>query len=152
MIRIFIANRQQALAIDRPRLRRIVRAVLKGEGVQEAELTLAFVDNVTIHLLNRQFLKHDAPTDVLAFPSSEGGTQPLEGEVVVGAEVALTQAELRGHRAEDELALYVIHGLLHLCGYRDKTARQRKAMREQERVYLTSLGLPDVFKDNHGAH
>jgi probable rRNA maturation factor len=144
MSKITIASPQEVVAIDRGRLREVARAVLAGENIADYEISLAFVDNATIHRLNKQFLDHDEPTDVLSFPLSEPGAKKLAGELVVGAEVALQQARERGHEGQVELALYVIHGLLHLCGYDDKSPRAAKAMRALEKHYLTQLGLPDI--------
>lgn len=143
MARISIAVPQEIVSVDRARMRQVARAVLEGEGVADAEISLAFVDNPTIHRLNRRYLDHDEPTDVLSFPLSEG-KQQLAGELVIGAEVAQAQAEGRGHDLQAELALYVIHGLLHLCGQDDQTAAGAAAMRERERHYLKQLGLPDI--------
>jgi probable rRNA maturation factor len=117
---------------------------LDGEGIREGKVTLAFVNNPHIHRLNKQFLDHDEPTDVLTFPMSAPGAKKLEGEIVIGAEVARSQAAERGHDEQAELALYVIHGLLHLCGFDDTTAAATRKMRERERHYLRSLGLPLV--------
>ncbi len=144
MGRISIANQQETVPIDRGRIREIVRTVLEDEGVVDAEISLAFVDNETIHRLNLRYLDHDEPTDVLSFPLSEANASRLSGELVVGAEVARAQAEERGHDVQAELSLYVIHGLLHLCGYSDKTAAGAKAMHDRERRYLRQLGLPDI--------
>jgi probable rRNA maturation factor len=144
MSRISIASPQEIVPIDRGRMRETVRAVLDGEGVAEAEISLAFVDNPTIHRLNQRYLQHDEPTDVLSFPLSEPGSKKLAGELVVGVEVALAQAAERGHDVQAELALYVIHGLLHLCGYDDHESADAAAMRERERHYLRQLGLPDI--------
>jgi probable rRNA maturation factor len=144
MARVSIANQQEAVEIDRKRLREIVATVLEGEDKAESELSLAFVDNPTIHRLNMRYLQHDEPTDVLSFPLSEPTAKRLSGELVIGAEVAKMQAEERGHDTQAELALYVIHGLLHLCGYDDKNDAAEKQMRERERHYLRRLGLPDI--------
>src|SRR5438270_13546638 len=144
MSRISIASPQESVPIDRGRMREVVRAVLAGEGVADAEISLAFVDNATIHALNKRYLQHDEPTDVLSFPLSEPNSRRLAGELVIGAEVARAQAESRGHPVEAELALYVIHGLLHLCGYDDEAPANAVAMRRRERQYLQQLGLPDI--------
>jgi probable rRNA maturation factor len=142
-MKIAVATPQEKVPIDRPAMRRIARAVLEGEGIDDAEISLAFVDNPTIHRLNEQFLEHDEPTDVLTFPDERRG-RVLSGEVVIGAEVALVQAQSRGHDVQAELALYLIHGLLHLCGFDDESAADRAAMRERERYYLRLLELPDI--------
>jgi probable rRNA maturation factor len=148
MGRISIASPQEVVAIDRGRMREVVRAVLAGEGKGEAEISLAFVDNPTIHRLNQRYLQHDEPTDVLSFPLSEPNAARLAGELVIGAEVAREQAEQRGHDVQAELALYVIHGLLHLCGHDDHTEADARKMRERERLYLCQLGLPDIAEQD----
>lgn len=144
MIRVSIATPQEAGAIDRARMRAAARAVLEGEGATDAEISLAFVDNPTSQRLNLRYLEHDEPTDVLSFPLSEGNSGKLKGELVIGAEVAKAQAESRGHDVQVELILYVIHGLLHLCDYGDKTQAAAAEMRARERHYLRQLGLPDI--------
>src|SRR5260370_42503127 len=142
--RMHIASPQELVLIDRGRMREIVRAVLCEEGISEAEISLAFVDNLAIHQLNKRYLGHDEPTDVLSFPMSDPASKRLTGELVIGAEVAQIEAESRGHDVQAELALYVIHGLLHLCGYDDKSGADAQRMRERERDYLRLFGMPDI--------
>jgi probable rRNA maturation factor len=144
MSKIAIHSPQEIVPIDRGRLREIARAVLDGEAVKDYDISIALVDNPTIHQLNKRYLDHDEPTDVLSFPYSAASARKLEGELVIGVEIALEQAKERGHDVQAELALYVIHGLLHLCGYDDKSADAEKAMRERERHYLRQLGLPEI--------
>ena len=88
MIKVSIACPQEAVTIDRGRLRQTARTVLEGEDEPEAIISLALVDNATIHQLNKRYLDHDEPTDVLSFPLSEASAKRLEGELVIGAEVA----------------------------------------------------------------
>src|SRR5436309_14106476 len=107
MSRFSIASPQEIVPIDRGRMREIARTVLEGESVADAELSLAFVDNPTIHRLNQRYLQHDEPTDVLSFPLSEPNVKKLAGELVICAEVAQAQAVERGHDLQAELALYV---------------------------------------------
>jgi probable rRNA maturation factor len=130
--------------LDFAALKAAATAVLEGEGIPAAKVGLAFVDNAHIHRLNKQFLNHDEPTDVLTFPYSTPKAKKLEGEVVIGYEVAAENAVDRGHAVDRELILYVIHGCLHLCGYDDTTAKAARTMREKERKYLTKLNLPDI--------
>jgi probable rRNA maturation factor len=144
MGKIAIASPQEIVALDRARLREVVRAVLDGENVTDSEISLAFVDNPTIHRLNQRYLHHDEPTDVLSFPLSDPKAAKLAGELVIGVEVALEEVKQRGHDVQTELALYVIHGLLHLCGYDDHDDADRQAMRQRERHYLSLLSLPDI--------
>jgi probable rRNA maturation factor len=144
MSKIAVATPQEAVAVDRGLMRGIARAVLEGEGVADYEISLAFVDDPTIHRLNKRYLEHDEPTDVLSFPLSDAGSKKLAGELVIGAEVALARAGEHGHDVQAELGLYVIHGLLHLCGYDDHEPADADAMRARERHYLKQLGLPDI--------
>jgi probable rRNA maturation factor len=144
MSKVSIASPQEVVPIDRGFMRQLVRTVLEGEGVADAEISLAFVDNPTIHTLNKRYLDHDEPTDVLSFPLSEPNARRLAGELVIGVEVAQAVAQERGHDVQHELALYVIHGLLHLCGHDDKAPAKATAMRARERHYLAALGLPDI--------
>lgn len=143
-MRVTVASPQELIEIDRGKMRETARAVLEGEGVADAAVSLAFVDNPTIHALNKRHLDHDEPTDVLSFPYSAPNAKKLQGELVIGVEVAKAQAESRGHDLQAELALYVIHGLLHLCGHEDKTEAGAKAMREREQHYLSQLNLPNI--------
>jgi probable rRNA maturation factor len=141
-IKVAIASPQELVVVDRKRLRETAQRVLEGEGIRDAEISLAFVDNPTIHQLNKRYLNHDEPTDVLSFPLSEG--KRLAGELVIGAEVARAQADGAGHDVQAELGLYVIHGLLHLCGYDDAEPKDAAKMRERERHYLKEMGWPDI--------
>lgn len=143
MIRASIANPYE-YDLDFQALKSAAVAVLEGEGVRDAKITIAFVDNPHIHRLNKQFLNHDEPTDVLTFPYTEPGAKKLEGEVVIGMEIAREYAADRGHDAKLELLLYVIHGCLHLCGHTDTDARGEATMRKKEREYLAKLNLPDI--------
>lgn len=144
MSKIAVATPVDTVEIDRGRMRAIARAVLEGEGVTDYEISLAFVDDPTIHRLNHRYLQHDEPTDVLSFPLTDPGAKKLSGELVIGAEVAQARAREHGHDLQAELGLYVIHGLLHLCGYDDHEPSDAEAMRGRERHYLARLGLPDI--------
>lgn len=150
---IEIVSRQEILPCDEPGLRRALTHVLTQEGVQDAEISVALVDDPEIHRVNREFLDHDFPTDVISFRLSElppGRPQTawpaeffLEGELVVSATTAARDAPQHGWSPGAELILYAVHGLLHLCGYDDLTDDARPLMRNRERELLTELGLID---------
>lgn len=144
MIGVSIASPQEVVALEYQRLKEVARTVLEGERIRDAKISLAFVDDTTIARINKQFLEHEGPTDVITFPMSGKGAKKLEGELVIGAEVALREAQERGHDVHQELCLYVIHGLLHLCGFDDRTTKEAAAMRRKEREYLKLLNLPDI--------
>jgi probable rRNA maturation factor len=144
MISVSVASPQELVALEYVRLKDCARTVLTGEGISEAKVTLAFVDDTTIANLNQRFLDHDGPTDVITFTYSKPKAKKLEGEIVIGVEVAQREAAERGHDVNSELCLYVIHGCLHLCGYDDSSKRDAADMRRKEREYLRSLNLPDI--------
>ena len=140
MLSIEISNRQNVLKLDPQRIERAAEAILRDAGLTEAELSIALVDDSTIHALNRQYLEHDYPTNVLSFLLERVGTQ-LEGEVIASAEMAVRSAGRYGWSAEDELLLYAIHGTLHLVGHDDGTPHECAVMRTQEERYLALFGL-----------
>ncbi len=137
---IDVADRQEALKVDRRRIVHAVEMVLHEAGVARAEISVAVVDDATIHALNRQYLEHDYATDVLSFVL-ERAPDELEGEVIVSAETAASRAPEFGWTACEELLLYVIHGTLHLVGYDDGTSDDRETMRAREGDCLMQLGI-----------
>lgn len=141
-IHVSIANQQEALPLDYALIRRAVRTVLMGEGCRKAKISLAFVTDPTIHALNKRFLDHDYPTDCLTFPL-EHGKGGLEGEVVISADTAIRQGAEYDNDPQQELLLYVVHGILHLMDYDDQNDAAERAMRAREQHYLKQLEQPE---------
>ncbi len=137
---IEIANRQQHMPVDEDQLREAVCKVVTDAKFLEGELSVAIVDNAEIHELNRRFLEHDYPTDVISFPL-EVAPPRLDGEIVASAEMALASAAEIGWPAEAELLLYVVHGALHLVGHDDHDAERAVEMRAAEQYYLDLCGI-----------
>jgi probable rRNA maturation factor len=146
-IRVAITDEQSHVRCDAERLRRAVRHAFRNANGRNVRIGVAIVDDATIHDLNRRHLNHDYPTDVLSYPLEESPTA-LEGEIVVSAETARRAAPEYGWSPEDELCLYVVHGALHLAGYRDKSAAEQDAMRRAEREVLASLGIEIPRRDD----
>jgi probable rRNA maturation factor len=136
---IEVVNEQAAVAVDAAQIRQAVEQVLRDADLEHAEVSVAVVGDEAIHALNRQYLRHDYPTDVLSFLLERRGAE-LEGEIVVSGETAARVAGELGWPAAAELLLYVIHGALHLVGHDDAEAAQRQAMRNREREYLIRWG------------
>ncbi len=114
------------------------RAVLKTVG-QHRKVTLAILGPSEMARLNRRFLRHRGPTDVLAFPAGPGDPSKLLGEVAVCPAVARREAKARGIDWREELARYVIHGCLHLLGYDDHAPAKRARMWKRQERILASL-------------
>ena len=138
MIRVQIAGPRCPLGLSRQRVRWAVRAVLQEEGITCAEISVAIVDDPTIRTLNHRYLGHDEPTDVLAFLLDRRDNR-LEGEIVASADTARRVAARYQLSPADELLLYVIHGALHLAGWRDDTQRRRAAMQSRQHQWLAKL-------------
>lgn len=170
-----IADRQNIIPLDHDELRQVVYTVMEAEQVASARVSLALVTGRTMHRLNRQYLNHDYPTDVLSFllectggpdaadetarPATPGDTAPaetaanptdeavprgrglqIEGEVIVSTEMARDRAAEFHWPPRSETVLYLIHGLLHLAGYDDRTDTERTQMRSRERTILALCG------------
>jgi len=146
MYDIHITNQQHTIAVHDDRWQLAVRKILDDEAIQHACVSIAIVDDSTIHALNRQYLEHDYPTDVLSFVL-ERDADRLEGEIIASADTAAANAEKFGWSPDDELLLCVIHGTLHLLGYDDQTADARVKMRARERHYLAQFGLVPRYEE-----
>lgn len=141
MIRIELANCQQVVPVDTARLHAAAHAILTELGPAEVELSLTIVDSSAMHELNRQYLQHDYPTDVLSFPLVQTAAR-LEAEVIVNAELAAEVAPEYQWSTGNELLLYAVHGTLHLVGLDDHSPADRTAMRAAERRFMRQFGEP----------
>jgi probable rRNA maturation factor len=156
---VFAADEQNDHPVDTLRWARLAEAVLGEEGLAgDAELSVLFVDESAIAELNSRFLGKDGPTDVLAFPIDEepiesgrspdsGGTGPgmpsepedmpvLLGDIVICPAVAHRNAPDHAGNYDDELALLVVHGLLHLMGMDHQEDEEADEMEAKERELL----------------
>ena len=160
---VFVADEQRTVAVDVARWRELTEAVLAAEGVRgNVELSVLFVEEDDIAALNEQFLGNAASTDVLAFPidavdvdvmssptsghsgpdrpAPDPSDQPLLlGDVVVCPAVAARQAPEHAGSLDDEVALLVVHGVLHVLGHDHAEPEEMAVMRRRELELLESL-------------
>jgi len=130
-------------------IRRVVTETLVMEGAgSPVELGVVVADDKTVRQLNREYRDEDEPTDVLAFALREDGegtfVNPPDGmlhlgEVVISYPRAVAQAREHGHPLRRELALLLVHGVLHLLGYEHDTPEGERAMRSAEERVLGVL-------------
>jgi len=130
----------QLLDRGRPRtpvafVRDVVRTVLAFGGRPAMPVSLLLTDDAEIGALHDAHLGDPSATDVMSF-ELDG-----EAEIVVSVETARRIARARGHAPRAEIALYIVHGLLHTLGYDDVRVRDRRRMRIAEQVVLQQLGL-----------
>lgn len=159
---VAIDDSQKALKVNHGRLVDVARSVLAAEQVVSTTISLAIVDNDLMHELDIRYLEHKFPTDVLSFlleeefdadslpipkGSPRGYGKRLEGEVILSAEMAKQSAAKYGWKPLDELTLYVVHGILHLCGHGDMTRKTQAAMQQREREVLADWGLSPHYSE-----
>jgi probable rRNA maturation factor len=120
-----------------------------GRGAAQAryEVSIAIVDDAEIRELNSRFLNHQTITDCLSFDLSDDEKTKIF-DLVVNGEMAVRQADLRGHSSEAELALYITHGLLHNLGFDDRTSDQARTMHDTEDEILQQMGYGFVYNRN----
>ena len=112
-----------------------VRQVAKNYGKVVGDINYIFVDDETMLDINRRFIGHDYYTDHIGFDYSQGNA--LSGDIYISLDTVKSNAELFGVTQDEELRRIIIHGLLHLCGLRDKTAEERAKMQQAEDKALT---------------
>lgn len=153
-VKVIIKNNQKAVKIPtgiRLLLRRCCNAVLIMEKFSDsAEISITFVDEEQIHILNKQHRNVDKATDVLSFPLGENGQYDINpengakmlGDIVLNIPRVIRQAEEFGHSFQREIAYLTAHSMLHLLGY-DHEAGGMEAvhMREKEEEIMNQLGL-----------
>jgi probable rRNA maturation factor len=147
-IHVEIASRFRT-SVDEDWLRGVVSRVLAAEGVSKAGVGVAITGDVAVRDLNRRYRGEDALTDVLSFALRDDAGEfilppdasPRLGDVVVSFPAARRQAKEAGHSLELELALLLVHGLLHLLGYDHATDDQKRVMWSRQDALLASLGV-----------
>ena len=109
-------------------------AIISQEDYNEGEVSIVFCDDEFLHKLNVEFLDHDTLTDVISFDYSMG--KEIHGEIFISIERVKENANEFNQSFDTELARVMAHGVLHYCGYKDKSESEAAAMRSKEEFYL----------------
>lgn len=153
MVRIYIKNEQSVLKIGffvKTLIERCCRTVLRIEQFKKnVEVSVLFVDDEKIKILNKKYRNLNRSTDVLSFPmfddfnfESDGRGFVVLGDVVISTQTAVRQAKEYGHSIEREIAFLFVHSMLHLLGYDHETSEfNLKLMRFKEKLVLKKLNL-----------
>ncbi len=149
MATVLVTDDQADHPVDTHRWVTLAASVLEHEGVAEqAELSMAFVGEQAMAEINRRYAGADEPTDVLAFPMDGGpshvpkdGPPVLMGDLVICPAVAARNASAHAGTDDDELALLVVHGILHLLGMDHTKAGEAEIMQRRERELLDRFKL-----------
>ena len=155
-LKIYYANEQKIVKIPlslRSLINRVVKATLENENFgKDAEVSVSFVDNETIHKLNLEYRGKDKPTDVLSFPMTDGDEENgdidlstgavMLGDIIISAEKAMEQANEYGHGIEREICFLAVNSTLHLLGYDHETSEDdEKYMNQTQEAILQKIGL-----------
>jgi probable rRNA maturation factor len=149
-MKIQIENKQKKIKFDRRKIRSTVIKLLRHLNCPDKEVSLLFVNDEIIQLLNKQYLGKDKPTNVLSFSQQEGECNYVNphilGDIVISVETALRDATTEDLTLEQEIDFLIIHGLLHLLGYNHEntTNEQTKKMQAKERDLLKIFNYHDL--------
>lgn len=134
-----ISNRQKIKKINIKNLRKYLNQVFSYLAIKGKKASFVLSDNKFIINLNKEYFSKNQVTDVISFPLKDDLDQNYLGEVVVSVEEAVAVAENLRLSWEKELLLYLIHGILHLLGFKDKTASQRKKMEKKQQEIISKF-------------
>ena len=132
MIHFFYENTSEIIEENiKPWIEKIIITEEKRLG----EINYIFCDDEYLLKINQDFLQHDYYTDIITFDSVRGKT--ISGEIFVSLQRIKDNASLISKNYEEEKKRVIAHGILHLCGYKDKTEEEQKTMRAKEDFYLS---------------
>ena len=122
----------------RTEMKAFLISIFKKERKPLEDLGYVFCTDEFLLQLNNQFLDHDTLTDIITFEMSPKG-EPIVGEIYISIERVRENARSFNKTFNNELSRVMIHGILHLCGYKDKSAKDKLVMRSKEEEYLRQL-------------
>lgn len=122
------------------KLKQWIKATIAAEGFKLSELNYIFCSDAYLLTINQQYLDHDTYTDIITFDNSED-EGIITGDIFISAERISENASKFNVDAATEMHRVMIHGALHLLGYKDKSPADKKLMTEKEDFYLTKRNL-----------
>ena len=123
--------------LDDAKISKWISTIINNENCKEDEINYVFCDDAYLHKLNVEFLNHDTLTDVISFDYSVGKT--LQGDIFISVERVADNAKDFKVEFDSELHRVIVHGILHYCGYKDKTEADAVEMRNKENEALVLL-------------
>jgi probable rRNA maturation factor len=141
-VKVSIFNKQRSIKISKADIEKIVFLILEKEKVTTDEVIINFVGEKTIKELHNKFFNDPSSTDCISFPMDQKktkGSYCILGEIFVCSIVAKKISKHHNHSPHLEMYLYVIHGILHLIGYKDKLSSDIEMMRKKEKKYLSLI-------------
>lgn len=120
------------------RLKDVINYISENENTVFGNLNIIFCSDEFIKKYNREYLDHDFETDIITFYDNDDDGK-IEGELLISADTVHFNSERFKTEIEEEFSRVIIHGILHLCGYGDKTKSEKIKMKKKENFYLNSL-------------
>jgi len=150
-MKIQIDNQHKRIKIDKRNIRDAMRRLLKMLDCENKEISVTFVDDAAIRLINKQYLSKDKPTNVISFSLREGefgNVNPdMLGDIIISADTAAADADKGQLSFDEEIFFLMIHGLLHLMGYNHENTSKSNAliMRKKEKELFRLLTQSDII-------
>ena len=121
------------------RTQKWISSVISDEGFKEGEINYIFSDDDYLHKINVEFLNHDTLTDIISFDYTVG--KIVQGDIFISTERVTDNSKDFNTSFNDELHRVIVHGILHFCGYKDKSEEEARLMRSKEDNYLSMLNM-----------
>ncbi|MCV9388329.1 rRNA maturation RNase YbeY [Reichenbachiella ulvae] len=121
---------------DHERISQWITHTVEQEGFNIESINYIFCSDEYLHQVNVDYLNHDYYTDIITFDNSEN-EEHIESDIFISIDRVEDNAEQQGISFSEELRRVIIHGILHLVGYNDKTEEEKSLMREKENAYLS---------------
>ncbi len=128
---------------DRRKLKEFIPEIFSKEKKEMGSIDFVFCSNPYLLKINRDFLDHDYFTDIISFDMSNVGDNSVSGEIYISIDMVRINAQKFDVSFSKELTRVIFHGILHLCGYKDKSVAQKQLMEKKEDYYLNMF---------HGEH
>lgn len=123
--------------LNQDRINGWIATIAASHGKKVGEIDYIFCSDPKMLEHNRQYLGHDFYTDIITFDYSD--EEQISGDIFIGLETVASNAALLGLSADQELLRVIIHGILHLCGFKDKTPKDESIIHQQEDIALSLL-------------
>lgn len=128
---------EKIVLADRTRLKAFIESIFKKEKKSLGNLSYVFCSDDYLLDINRSFLQHDYYTDIITFDLTEPGAKKIDAEIYISVDTIRDNARRFNTTITRELHRVIFHGILHLCGYKDKSSKDQALMTQKEDYYLS---------------
>ena len=133
------------LNLNDNQIKAVIKLVLKNEGVSRAEISIVLSNDNLINKLKKEFFNTDEYSDVIAFRLNDYSNSNVEGEVYVSVQRVFENAKKYNEKKSKEISRVLIHGVLHLLDYKDKSKKEKNIMTKKENQYLNMVNWKSIY-------